>query len=96
VDDEPFPAWVECKLVDRFGKGWTFIEKSGVVSTAVRSSDSVYPQPGVIGCRIVTTGLDEDGREFAVVDTELPLGIEADDGTTHFEVFADQLREEVG
>jgi hypothetical protein len=26
----------------------------------------------------------------------LPLGIEADDGTTHFEVFADQLREEVG
>jgi hypothetical protein len=92
VDDEPQPGIVECKLTDRFGKGWTFIEKSAVVSAAALGSDSAYPQPRLIGCHLITTGLDDSGREFVVVDTELPWGIEADDGTTRFEVFADQLQ----
>jgi len=93
VDDEPQPGIVECNLVDRFGKRWTFIEKSAVVSTATLDANSSYPQAAMIGCRIVTTGLDDNGREFALVDTELPRGIEADDGTTRFEVFTDQLQQ---
>ena len=92
VDDEPQPGIVECKFTDRFGKDWRFIEKSAVVSTAHLSGGSIYPQPGTIDCRIVATGLDDNGREFAVVDTELPWGIETDDGTMRFEVFADQLQ----
>jgi len=91
VDDEPFPGIVECKLTDRFGKDWTFIEKSAVVSASSLTGDSSYPQPGVIGCRVITTGLDNGGREFVVADTELPLGIEAVDGNTRFEVFAGQV-----
>ena len=32
VDDEPQPGIVECKLTDLFGRDWTFIEKSAVVT----------------------------------------------------------------
>jgi hypothetical protein len=91
VNDGPQPGIVECKLTDRFGKDWAFVEKSAIVSSASLTGDSVYPQPGYIGCHIITIGTDDSGRSFAVVDTEQPWGIEAVDGATCFEVFADQL-----
>ncbi len=91
VDDEPQPGIVECKLIDRFGKEWTFIEKSMVVSAADLWNDSVYPQPGVIACSVLSRDIDEQGREFAVIDSEKPWHIEAVDGETGFEIFADQL-----
>jgi hypothetical protein len=91
VDDEPQPGIVECRFTDRFGKEWLFIEKSAVVSSPSPGRDSLYPLPGVIGCRIISTGLDDAGREIAVVDTEKPWGIESVDGNTRFEVFAVQL-----
>jgi hypothetical protein len=91
VGDDPQPGIVECKLTDRFGRDWAFIEKCAVVSSAALRPDSIYPQSGVIGCRIVSTGLDDSGREFAVVDTEEPWGISAVNGGTRFEVFADRL-----
>jgi hypothetical protein len=46
----------------------------------------------VIGCRVISRGFDDNGREYAVVDTDQPWGVEAVDGTTRFEVFADQLQ----
>lgn len=91
VDDEPQPGMVECRLVDRFGRNWVFVEKCAVVSPAAVCADSTYPQSGVIGCRIISTGSDNSGRQFAVVDTEEPWGISAATGETRFEVFADQL-----
>jgi hypothetical protein len=92
VDDEPQPGIVECQLTDRFGKDWTFLEKCAVVSAEVLPT-SIYPQEGVIACRVLANGTDHNGREFAVVDTEQPCGVEADDGNTRFEVFADRLVE---
>ena len=91
VDDEPQPGIVECKLTDRFGKDWAFIEKSAMVSPEVLVSGSRYPQPGVIGCRVISTGKDDEGREFSVIDTEQPWDIEAAGGETCFEVFNEQL-----
>jgi hypothetical protein len=91
VHDEPQPGIVECRPTDRFGRDWVYIEKSAVFSSTAICSDSIYPQSGVIGCRIVSTGLDDNGREFAVVDTKQPWGIYAIDGGTCFEVFATQL-----
>jgi hypothetical protein len=91
VDDEPQPGIVECRLTDRFGRDWAFMEKCAVVSSAALCNDSAYPQSGVIACHIISTGLDDNGREFAVVDTKQPWGINAVNGDTRFEVFADQL-----
>jgi len=91
VDDEPQPGIVECKLTDRFGKSWTILEKCAVVSAAALSRDSVYPQRAEVACRVIASGSDDSGREFTVIDTAQPWGIEADDGNTLFEVFADQL-----
>jgi hypothetical protein len=67
------------------------MEKCAVVSSAALCNDSAYPQSGVIACHIISTGLDDNGREFAVVDTKQPWGINAVNGDTRFEVFADQL-----
>ena len=91
VDDEPQPGIVECRLIDRFGKEWVFIEKCPVVSATWLGADDTYPQPGVIGCVVIFTGIDERGRNFAVVDSEKPWGIEAVGGGTRFEVFVEQL-----
>jgi hypothetical protein len=91
VDDEPQPGIVECRLTDRFGRDWAFIEKCPAVSSAALCNDSTYPRSGVIGCQIISTGLDDNGREFAVVDTRQPWGITAVTGHACFEVFADQL-----
>jgi hypothetical protein len=90
VGDEPQPGIVECKLADRFGKDWTILEKCAVVTSAYLSRASTYPQPGEIACRLLGSGVDRDGRKFLVVDTAEPWSVEADDGTTRFEVFADR------
>jgi hypothetical protein len=93
-DDQP--GIVECSLTDRFGQDWRFIEKLPVVSTLPLDGDSSYPSPGVIACQVVSIGRDRSGREFAEVDTGLPWGIEAVDGTTRFQVFVDELIELTG
>jgi hypothetical protein len=46
----------------------------------------------MIACRVLSLGLEDGGREFAVVDTEHPFGVNATDGATRFEVFTDQLQ----
>ena len=81
----------ECRLTDRFGSDWAFIEKSAVVSSTSLHNNSTYPQSGLIGCSVISAGLDDNSHEFAVVDTEQPWGICAINGSTRFEVFADQL-----
>lgn len=88
-DDQP--GIVECSLTDRFGRNWRFIEKLPVVSTLPLDGSSSYPSPGSIACHVVSRGRDGSGREFAEVDTELPWGIAAVEGTTCFQVFVDEL-----
>ena len=70
---------------------WRFIEKLPVVSTLPLDGSSSYPSPGSIACHVVSRGRDGSGREFAEVDTELPRGIAAVEGTTCFQVFVDEL-----
>lgn len=90
-DDQP--GIVECRHTDRFGRVWLFIEKSSVVSSRPLNRQSTYPQPGHVAVQVIKFGRDEIGREIAEVDSEVPWGVAADDGTTRFHIFADQLRE---
>ena len=91
VDDDPQPGIVEFKIVDRFGREWLFVDKVVSVTEANLSSDSVYPQRGLIACTIISRGHDESNYAIAEIDTGKPWGIESQEGITRFQVFADQL-----
>jgi hypothetical protein len=88
---DDFPGFVECRFADASGREWSVIEKVPVLTDAPLRSDSEFPQPAFIACEIVSRGRDDAGRETAIVSTGAPWAIEATDGTTSFEVFAQQL-----
>ena len=92
VDDHQ-PGIVECRLTDRHGRAWAFIEKLPVVSNADLDGRSGYPQPGVIACEILNTRRDASGREFTVIDTERSWGIGSAENVIRFEVFTDDIVE---
>lgn len=87
------PGFVECRLTDRFGKEWVFVEKLPVVSSDNLDSKSSYPQPAWIACEIVSHGRDDVNREIVEVDTELPWGVWSVDDVSRFHLFRDQLAE---
>lgn len=95
VSDD-FPGFVECRFTDRFGKVWTVVEKVPVLTDANLRSTSPFPQPVLIACEVVATRRDNAGREITEISTLTPSSIEATDGTTSFQLYAEQLRFEPG
>lgn len=92
--DDHMPGFVECRLIDVLGESHTFIEKISVVTTAYLDSASHFPQPGSLGCEMITMGQDEQGHELREITTEQPWNIESTLGKSKFVVLADQLSEE--
>jgi hypothetical protein len=90
--DDSFPGFVECRLVDVWGRPHLFIEKVPVVTLENLDASSTYPQPGIIGCQIVERK-HVNGREILKIDTETPWHIESTSGETSFEVSPEQLVE---
>ena len=91
VSDD-FPGVVECRFSDRFGREWTIIEKLPVLSNADMRSDSQFPQPVLIPCEVLARRQNGAGREIADITTATPWAIEATDGTTSFQLYAEQLQ----
>lgn len=89
--DESQPGWVECELVDIWGRAHAFVDKMPMFSAADLDFGSTYPQPGVIGCRSVRHWHDDTGREIVTVDTELPDHVESTTGATRFDVSPDRI-----
>ena len=89
--DEGFPGWVECWLVDVDGHIWKFHEKVPIVTAKQLWTDSEYPQPGWIACTVPESKPDPSGRLVLTIDTNSPWAVESVEGTTVFEVFAEQL-----
>ena len=85
------PGWVECRLLDAWDCGWTFIEKVPVVTEAALDKLSDYPQDGLIACDIVKAWHDERGRSLVTVDTSQAWGIAAVGGESQFDVLASQI-----
>lgn len=86
-----YPGWVECRLVDAWGREWLFVDKVPVVTEEDFDSDGAPPLSVAIGCEIVQRRRDSDGREIVCVDTEKPWDIESVDGEYRFEVLAEQV-----
>lgn len=89
--DEHQPGFVECQLVDAYGKVHTFLEKGPVVSDRNLWNDSQYPCVGSIACEVVQEFQDPDGRLLASINTGRPFGIESSSGETKFVVLPSQL-----
>lgn len=91
--DEHFPGFVECLLVDVDGRTWAFNEKYPVVSAEMLGPESQYPREGLFDCTILRRRTDSAGRRVVTIDTSRPWGIESTEGTTVFDVFAEQLED---
>ena len=91
VSDD-FPGFVECQFADCFGKTWVVIEKVPVLTTLDLRSGNRFPQPVLIECGVVGRRQTNAGREIVEITTETPWGVTATDGTTRFEMYAEQLQ----
>jgi hypothetical protein len=91
--DEHFPGWVACSFIDAAGALHLFEEKVPVVTEENLRAESDYPREGIIGCEVISSRCEADGRELVLVDTEKPWGIESKAGTTRFEVNRNQILE---
>lgn len=91
VSDD-FPGFVECRFADRFGREWAVIEKLPVLTDTELRSNSQFPQPALIACEVVARQQDDNGREIANITTLTPSAIETTDGTTSFQLYAEQLQ----
>jgi hypothetical protein len=69
------------------------VEKVPVVTTSALDSNSSYPQPGVIACRILGRKIDATGREILTIDTETAWSIQSATGQTCFELLREHLVE---
>ncbi|WP_367874050.1 hypothetical protein [Luteolibacter sp. Populi] len=84
--DDGFPGWVECELLDAFGRRHRFMEKVPVVTRESLLQESSYPCGGTIACELVSAWADEEGYSLTQVDTSSPWGIESMDGVIKFTV----------
>lgn len=88
ISDDPQPGIVECQFQDAYGRRWSFIEKTAVVSAEELDAHSVYPQPGVTACKIVQRFPDAAGRDVIRINT-----VESVEGVTQFDVLPESLVE---
>jgi hypothetical protein len=89
--DEYQPGIVECEFVDAEGALHRIIEKVPIVSLEDLWSDSEYPRPGIVRCRIRNRWRDETGAERIRIDTSSPDSVETVDECSEFVVFAEQI-----
>ena len=90
--DDAQPRWVECKLVDAYGREHLFVEKVPVVSLEDLDASSTYPRSGSIGCEVIERKFI-GGVEFVTINSAMPWGTESVDGEEVFCVRSDQLND---
>ena len=88
ISDDPQPGIVECQFEDAYGRRWSFVEKTLVVSAERLDAHSVYPRPGVTACNIVQRFPDAAGRELIRINA-----VESVEGVTQFDVLPETLVE---
>ena len=80
--DEHQPEFVECQFRDADGQMHSIIDKLPCFTSAELRSDSKYPQPGEVECRVL--GLPVDG--VVTITLAEPYAVEATDGKSEFVV----------
>ncbi|HKO14310.1 MAG TPA: hypothetical protein VJV22_20235 [Acidobacteriaceae bacterium] len=80
--DEHQPGFVECQFRDADGQMHSIIDKLPCFTSADLWSDSEYPQPGEVECRVL--GVPADGT--VKITLAQPEAVEATDGRSEFVV----------
>jgi hypothetical protein len=62
VDEKPQPGIVESHFRDAQGEVHSIIDKVSMFTTADLWTDSDYPQPGLMECRVLERISDHDGN----------------------------------
>jgi len=88
VSNDPQPGIVECQFQDAYGRRWSFIERTLVVSVEQLDAHRVYPQRGSTPCRIVQRFPDVSGQEVIRIDC-----VESVEGVTQFDMLPESLVE---
>lgn len=87
------PGFVECRFTDVHKREWIIHEKVPVITLDDLDENSIYPQPGFIGCTLLNKWTDDSGRTILTVSSELPWHIETVDEQTEFDVLTEQVLE---
>lgn len=82
--DEYQPGIVETQFRDSQGKVHTVIDKLPIFTDAKIWSDSEYPQPGVVRCRVLERIPGSGGDDLARITIADPDQVEAADGSSEF------------
>ncbi len=89
--DPGFPGWVRCSFYDAYGIEHFLTEKVPAVTLENLDENSVYPKLGVIAGQIEKTFINSSNKEIVIINTDIPWGIETENGETIFEVHRNQL-----
>jgi hypothetical protein len=90
VDDHQ-PGWVACEFVDAAAHRHTLIDKAPIFTAELLDATSSYPQPGLVGCEVLSRLEDDKGRELVRVTTIKPWDMESTEGLSEFVVLSTQL-----
>ena len=89
--DEHQPGVVECEFTDANRTVHTLIDKVPIFSFENLSNDSVYPQPGLARCEVLSRSQDPQGHKLARVTIARPDGLESNRGLSEFVVLESQV-----
>jgi hypothetical protein len=94
--DNSQPGWVRAIFKDINGKEWSIVDKT-VYLEGYESldADTIYPQPDWIDCQIISERFDSVKGRIFTIDISIAFALETEDGQTRFEVFSDQIKEEL-
>jgi hypothetical protein len=90
VDEEPQPGIVECQFRDARGQIHSIIDKVAYFTEANLWSDTDYPQPGFVECRVLERGPASGGNLVRITIAE-PWSIETTGLETEFVVSEAEL-----
>jgi hypothetical protein len=91
ITDIHQPGFVECLLIDAWGKHHKIIEKIPVVSYDDIWLDSEFPTGGFIACKIIKEWIDTNERRLITVSTEDLDDVETTNGVKEFDLLPHQL-----
>lgn len=90
------PGFVECELCEADGGIQRFIDKIPMFTSRELWSDSEFPQPGWMRCKVSSRFVDREGLRVARISTVDPDRLESVDGRTDFVVPEANLMEDAG
>ena len=94
--DDAYPGWVKAVFNDSNGRGWSIEDKTVYFgSPELLDSNTIYPQTGQIECQIIAEHLDKNNRVIFTIDIGAIYGLNAEDGKTQFDVFAQQVSDQI-